>query len=321
MTTTRIFVLSTALAAGQAWAGAIFALTDLHADSTANFIYQGTMYHQQSSVNAIDAVSSQALAGNFQTPEARTAARVNGSEIAVNARLDGKSFFTQTNIDTDQSSAVYTATLTNVGGTAQDIMLDFLIPPSYVETTTNGELRSIHVNPFIDAFIDVARCTSFTNCGASTELFNFQAFLDSTFTGYAKGDIVLTAPPGLDVSPLLNPTITDVTNRTGAFFRTVHMGFPAFSGTIDLGTLSAGQFLQFSYTLQARVGGIAASTVGIASINDPFFLDTDPVTPGAPAVIVNSDAGAPEPGSMGLVGGALVLGALLGKRATARPQK
>jgi len=307
--------LTLLFAAAGARAGTIFASPDLHADSTSNFVYLGTTYQAQSSVNAIDAVSSQALSGTFATPEARTAARVNGSEIAVNARLDGKQLFSQTNIDTDQSSAVYSAVLTNLGGTAQDILLNFFIPPSYVETTMNGELRQISVNPFIDAFIDVARCTSFTSCDPGTQIFMFQAFLDSTYASQTEGDVV-DAPPGLDVSALRNPTITDTSDRIGPYHHTVHMGFNAYSGTLDLGTLSSGQFMQFTYTMQARVNGVAASTVGIASINDPFFFDTDPVQPGSPISISSVDvtATAPEPSAFLLAGAALTAGALMSLR-------
>ena len=87
-----ILVMVSTFGAASARAGIITAV-DLHADSHASFTYLGTQYQASSSVNTIDFSSSQALAGNNNTPEARTAARVGGDEIAVNARLDGKHLF------------------------------------------------------------------------------------------------------------------------------------------------------------------------------------------------------------------------------------
>src|SRR5690348_8724225 len=82
-----------------AWGGTVLVTVDLLAQSTVDFTYNGTRYQPEMSVSAIDFASSQALGGTASTPEGRTAARVGGDEIAVNARLDGKQFFQGAQID------------------------------------------------------------------------------------------------------------------------------------------------------------------------------------------------------------------------------
>ena len=39
--------------------------------------------------------------------------------------------------------------------------------------------------------------------------------------------------------------------------------------------------LTVEYQLQTRGSGLMLANIGLAGINDPFILDTDPVTPGA----------------------------------------
>ena len=115
--------------------------------------------------NTIDFSSSQALAGNNNTPEARTAARVGGDEIAVNARLDGKHLFADTDIQDNASDASYTATIQKVNGPAEHILLNFLLPKSYVETTLNVEFPNDEVQATIFAWICRSRCTKRCSAG------------------------------------------------------------------------------------------------------------------------------------------------------------
>jgi hypothetical protein len=94
------------------------------------------------------------------------------------------------------------------------------------------------------------------------------------------------------------------------FLRTVNLDFPSFTGTLDLGTLGAGpgEIMEVTYRMEARALGSAAANIGIASINDPFFFDTDPVMPGVPLIIEATPI--PEPSSLALLGFA-ALGTLL----------
>jgi hypothetical protein len=289
--------------AGHASAGVIFAQPEFFTRSAADFFFDFKSYSGFSTLDSVTAASSQALAGNTQTPETRTAARVGGNEIAVNARGDGKNLDVPTKIIDDDSEAQFSAVLTNLGPTAQDIQLNFYIPPSYVETTTPED----EITASIAAFMYFERCTI---CSPTLLAFGFLASLDNTFNDVKIGDSVVGAPPGLDTRPLLLPFFSDVTTSTnGVLYRTVHMGFPAFGGTVDLGSLDPGESLKFSYDMEAVVTGTMARNVGIASINDPFFFDTDPVSPGPAISIIAGEPtpnATPEPATFWLIGGALV---------------
>ena len=306
-----------AAAAQIALHGAVIVTPTVHADSEAALTYRGVTYSPQQSVNGVSFVSTQALAGAPGTPEARTAGRVGGTAIAVNARLDDKFLYSFTDFSLNQSSVEYAGTILKVTGAAEDVHVHFVLPLSYVETSTNEELNHQHVEPAIFAKITSRFCTDAFCNGTDIDQFDFQAFLDDTFTSTTHAAFV-TAQAGLDISALQHPTLTDSTVFDVAHLinvRTVHMEFGLFEGDLDLGSLSVGQSMEFSYTMQARVTGTGAANVGIASINDPFFFDTDPVTAGAPITVPNAIVGSvPEPGSLGLVGGALVLAALVGRR-------
>ena len=279
---------------------------NLHADSHAMFVYKGTTYQASQGFDGVSSVSAQALAGLFTTPEARTAARVSGDEIAVNARMDDKFLFSLVDFNDNSSTAQYQATIEKVSGSAEHIFASFLLPLSYVETSTNEELTLQHVNPVITASIASRLCLDAQCNGTDVTQFFFQAFFDNTYKAVGQ-NFIATGQAGLDVSALRHPTITDTTVRDathGLRIRTLHMEFGPFLGVVDLGELSVGQSLEFNYTMQAGVFGTGASNVGIASINDPFFFSTDPVTQGAPVLFETApaDASAPEPGSLVLAG-------------------
>lgn len=287
---------------------------NLHTDSNANFSFRGTFYHDRMSFDDSVASSSRALAGTISTPEARTAARLSAGEIAVNARLDGKDFFDHTDIQENTSFAVYDATIFKASGSAEHIFLHFLLPRSYVETTTNDELLSASVNSAILASVETTFISAAGVQDPSVKQFDFVGSLDSTFKSFGVVDKA-TGQAGLDLSPLLNPTLTDHTvfdANLGLKLRTMHLEFAPFEGVLDLGMLSAGQSVKFKYSMDALDTGIAAATVGIASINDPFFFDSDPVSRGAPIVIEGAavDGAVPEPSSLVLcaLGGMALLG-------------
>lgn len=294
-----IWMAAAVVCAGTAHA-AIVTETLLHADSVANFVYQNVPYSAQMARESNGGVSAQALAGNQNTPEARTASRVNAGEMAANARLDGKQLFTISTIDTNQSVVFYQATFAKVSGTSEHFYLDFYLPPSYVETTTNSEFPNARVDAAIAAYIEVARCTSFSNCDLPVDSFHFSAFLTDTYrTTYGSGQA--TGQAGMDLSSLQGGTLTDTYDSTH-FLRTANLSFPGYAGTLDLGTVETGEFVRFKYTMNARSTGSSTFSVGIASINDPFFLDSDPVRSGVP-VVLRSDATSevPEPGALWLV--------------------
>jgi hypothetical protein len=64
------------------------------------------------------------------------------------------------------------------------------------------------------------------------------------------------------------------------FLRTTTIDFPAFHGHLDLGLIPAGVPLTVEYQMQARGSGLLLANIGLAAINDPFLLSTDPVQPG-----------------------------------------
>ena len=286
-------------------AKAVFlSVQELVASSSADFVFQGTLYEASEVNTSAFSAAAQALAGNNNTPEARTAARVSADAVAVNARLDGKQFFADTNVQNNSSIITYTATVEKISGVAEHLILHFLLPPSYVETTNNAELQFSALNPAIFADIRSGRCTSLVSCGPTTEHFSFQAYLDSTYRNYTSF-YDASGQPGMDLSPLLNPTITDEFS-SGSFLRTVQMAFPAYVGTVDLGVMSVGQLIRFTYHMEARALGDAAFSLGIAAINDPFFFDTDPIAPGAPVRIEGLAVSAvPEPQTTALLWGGL----------------
>jgi hypothetical protein len=295
--------LSTALLSGQHAAGVVLVTTEVTAQSTAEFNFEGTPYEAQQSVTGIATASSQALAGSMSTPEARTAARVSLDEMAANARLDGKMHFGPTDVQTNFSTAIFTAFVQKISGGPEHVMMDFFLPPSEVETTTNAEIPFAEVEAAIFAWIETRSCVAPDSCtGAISRHFDFQAYIIGDWQSY--GHLAhATGDPGLDVSPLLNPTLTD----TPGFFRTVNLSLPEYAGTLDLGVLLPGQTMQVEYIMQARAIGFASANVAIAGINDPFFIDSDPVTPGAPAVFRTVQV--PEPASFMfcLAGGLLAI--------------
>jgi hypothetical protein len=152
--------LLTALILPRHALGAILVTTEVEAQSTAEFDFGGNHYAAQQSISGIASASSQALAGTMDTPEARTAARVRLAEVAVNARLDGKMFFGPTDIQTNFSTAIYTATIQKISGAAEHLMMDFFLPPSYVATTTNAEIPFADVEAAEFAWIETRPCTA-----------------------------------------------------------------------------------------------------------------------------------------------------------------
>ncbi len=264
----------------------------LHASSVADLTYLGTNYHQGQTIEHSLYASSQALAGLTTTPEARTAARVSSAAIACNSRLDDKFFFSFIHDAESASTAAYGVTLTKLGGAPERVLAHFLLPPSFVEIVSYNEVP--------DARIDAGMSAVINNLPTD---FEFRARITGSFQSESH-NFYAAGQPGLDVSPLLNPTFTDTIMGD---FRTTRLEFPSFVGTLDLGILFAGQSLVFDYRLDTFVDitvpdGALVGHVGIASINDPFFFDGDPVTPGIPVIFEFVSASVPEPSTLALMG-------------------
>ena len=274
-------------------------------NSNASFTFFGTTYAQHN----VGSVGSQAIAGGSPITELRTAGRVHSGDIAANARLDDHMRFAGITVDqnNDYSSATYTGNLVWQSGGPAPAHGTFYLPASYLEVTSFIEAPDAVLNAQISASLHL-ECAS---CPTQSP-FYFQALLTASFTGFSQS-VQATGGAGVDVTPLENPVITDTIYDFGGR-RTTNILFPAISGAFDLGMVSPIATPAFHYSLIASVWGTSALNVGIASINDPFFFESDPVQSGAPVVIDGAEAAAPEPGPAVLLMGAAAGGLLRASR-------
>lgn len=244
------------------------------------------------------------MANALSNNQARTAARSRGAEIAANARVFQDTGFNFVDDDLALSQASYTVT---AGGALapQQASFDFFLPPSYLEIVSNAETPLHQLNATM--FADLRVCFD-TSCSSTDSQLYFQADLQASY-GRHNVSVQATGNPALDLSPVLGATVSDT--GAGAFTRTRLIEFPAFSGHLDLGNIPAGVPITVDYVVQARAWGTVAFSSAIAAINDPFFLDTDPVTSGPPLVLTLAPA-VPEPPAFALL---LLGGMLLAMRA------
>lgn len=233
--------------------------------------------------------------GSQSTPEARTAARSGAHEMAANARIDDKMQFSRTDWTTVLSQASYSITLAPDNVFVRDAVVDFVLPPSYLEVTSTAEIPFNALDTVLLADLRVCFAVA---CTLSDSHFHLQANLEQSFDTF-NWFVDATGDPGLDLTPLQNPTITDVGGGRTNFVRTTNVGFPLFRGHLDLGIVPAGTPLTLEYIMQARARGLGLANIGIASINDPFVLSTDPVQSFDPLTLTVTDAASavPEPGS------------------------
>jgi hypothetical protein len=256
-------------------------------------------------------VSVFALSGTSTTPEARTAARSSSTEIAANARIDDKMLFSGTDFTTVLSQAAYSIVLAPDTVFVNEAVLDFVLPPAYLEITNNAELPVAELATVMLA--DLRFCFA-TVCSSQDAVFHLQADLVGSWRSFATG-VNVTGHAQLDLTPLRNPTIAD-TGATG-FLRTTTVSFPLFQGHLELGRIPRGVPVSIEYILQARATGRLAGNIGIAAVNDPFLLETDPVLASAPLALtltprVDPPPQVPEPASTWLV--ALAVAACAGRR-------
>jgi len=230
---------------------------------------------EDSAATIDDRVSVFAIFGGPTTPEVRTAARSSFTgELAANVRMDDKSEFSFTPVETI-SSATLIVHVAPDSVFVRRAELDFFLPPSFLEVTSNAELPGNALEMSILA--DLRVCFA-TFCGGGDSQFNFQSRLTASWLSFTEFSSA-TGNASLDLTPLQNPTVTEVSGPLD-FLRTVTLDFPAFQGHLDLGLIPPGLPLRVEYQMQARGEGVLAHNIGLSAINDPFLLSTDPVSPG-----------------------------------------
>jgi hypothetical protein len=247
----------------------------------------GTTQAEQSVAATDGSASSVAIWPAGTSPvQARTAARSRAAEIAANARVSSDGFAATQLFDIALSQATYTVQLDPLVAPT-DVSIDFFLPPSYVEIVQNAETS---FNVLETTFLADLRVCFDSVCSASDRVFSLQTDLRGDYRDLRHG-VQLEAHPSLDVSPLLDPLVSD--SGRGGFNRTYLVAFPEFIGHVELGRMPVGLPLRVEYILQARASGRVALSSAIAAVNDPFTVDTDAVQPGAPLVVTATPV--PEP--------------------------
>jgi hypothetical protein len=271
----------------------------------------GAIVADQSDAQTDGRVSTVAIFGTHSTPEVRTAARSSFSgELASNVRMDDKMQFSNTHVTETISAATLALHSPPDNAFLRHASLDFLLPRSFMEVTSNAELPRNALEMVLLA--DLRVCFA-TICGLGDSVFSFQSILTASWQSFTHSEIA-SGDPSLDLTPLLNPTITD--NPAG-FLRTTTLDFDAFHGHLDLGIIPASSPFTVEYQLQTRGSGDLLANIGLAGINDPFLLDTDPVQAGALVLLIEpvGAAAAPEPQGWALLAMGLALVAGLRRRA------
>ena len=295
-------LLATTVLLGVAFAGAAQAAALETVESgTSTVRVNGNIVADDSDAQTDGRVSTVAIFGTVNTPEVRTAARsaFNG-ELASNVRMDDKNQFSNTNVTETISAATLVYHSAPDNALLRRASLDFTLPPSFMEVTSFGEVPSNALEMVLLA--DLRVCFA-TLCGLSDSHFGFQAILTSSFQSFAWSASA-TGDPSLNLDPLRHPVISDA---FAAFERTTTLDFAAFHGHVDLGLVPTTAPLTVEYQLQTRGSGRLLANIGLAGINDPFLLDTDPLSAGALALTFSPVAAVPEPETALLMAGGLAL--------------
>jgi hypothetical protein len=292
----QVALLLGACLALMAPASAPAAIVTTTQSGTSQVEIDNALVAEQNDAQTDGRVSVFATSGSLTTPEARTAARSSADEIAVNAKVDDKMMFSFTNWTTVLSQSSYTIALEADSLFVNHAVLDFVLPTSYLEVTSHIELPDAALDTLILA--ELRACFAIA-CTLNDTKFRLQATLEASYRSYNYVGTP-TGDPQLDLSSFSNPTITD----TGAVgdLRTVNVGFASFVGHLELGTIPRDTPFTVEYILQTRASGRGTGNVGIAAINDPFLLDTDPVQASVPLSLVIEPVPEPGTGSLCLLG-------------------
>ena len=157
---------------------------------------------------------------------------------------------------------------------------NFFLPPSVLEITQNAEAAT----EFQTSIARLDATLVYIDLGQT--LFSFQAELALEYVQLPTGGLgfeyefttlsASTLDNQADVTPLLNPLITEVSD---GFTTTVTAEFPAFHSSVDLGLVGPRTFASVSYRFDAGVtgGGFDGSSAS-AAINDPLTFSGDVLT-------------------------------------------
>ena len=285
---------------GAAFDGAAQILETVQS-GTSTVRIDGNVVADDSDAQTDGRVSTVAIFGSSSTPEVRTAARsaFNG-ELATNVRMDDKNRFSNTIVTETISAATLVYHSSPDNALLRHASLDFTLPASFMEVTNFGEVPSNALEMVL--FADLRVCFA-TICGLGDSVFGFQSILTASFQSFSW-TASATGDPSLDLDPLRHPVITD---GVVAFERTTTLEFPAFHGHVDLGLVPSGAPLTVQYQMQTRGSGRLLANIGLAGINDPFILDTDPVSAGVLALTFAPVTAVPEPEIALLMAGGLAL--------------
>jgi hypothetical protein len=287
------------------------ALIETQQSGSSSVRVNGAVVAEESDSQTDGHVSVVAIHGNANTPEVRTAARsANNGELAANVRMDDKFMFSNTLVDETISVATLVIRSAPDNALLRRASLDFVLPPSFMEITSNQEIPFNALEMVLLA--DLRVCLA-TICSSSDSRFSFQAIMSGSWQTFSN-NIVVNGDPGLDLDPLRNPQIVDVGGPNVGFIRTTTISFDAFSGHLDLGLVPTGAPLTVEYQLQTRGSGRLLANIGLAGINDPFVLDTDPVQAGTLTLAFEPAVAVPEAQTWALLGGGLLLMAGVARR-------
>jgi len=214
--------------------------------------------------------------------QVRTAARSSLGVMTVNATYEARGFGAQsTTFSTVQSVAhVNIAVKADSTGGAQEVFLDFFLPPGFLELVENAETgfdpATIHQATLAAT---ISTCQNFPCIDVIENQFQFGATLTGNYVTQQLVVIAETTQSDLDTSPLESAQlqVTETTFPSGLPKRTALWEYPEFEGHVSLGILEPGDFLSVSYLMFATVDGIALLNGATAAINDPFLISGDPM--------------------------------------------